>query len=135
LINNDLGSQEILTFAKGIKEFDILKNKVNGLLKKHQSIVLETDMRAMNNPIRRKVIRQATEDLIQKLLSSCPQCGTLGFAPTEMRLGLPCENCGLPTTQALARIWECAKCHFIKEEHYPAQKATADAMYCAFCNP
>lgn len=123
------------TIAKGINQFNELQYLVNKLLKENQSIHLETDMRAMHNPTRRKVIAQTTQELIKKLLSSCPQCGTLGFSPSDFRLGLPCENCGLPTQQVYATIWKCAKCNFVKEEIYPQGNTTADATYCSFCNP
>lgn len=125
-------SQQIF---KGIDEKIILQDIANEVLRKEKSLYIETDMRAMHNPTRQKVIAQATEDLIKKLNSACPQCGTIGFSQTEVRLGLPCAYCGLPTQKVLASIWQCAKCNFVQEHLYPEGTQEADPMYCSFCNP
>ncbi len=128
------GNKGELSSVRTLKTAAEFESKVIDLLKKHQTVYLETDMRAMHNPTRRKVIAQATENLIKKLQSPCPQCGTLGFSPTDVRLGLPCENCGLPTQKVIATILQCDKCNFIKEELYPEGRE-AEARYCSFCNP
>jgi hypothetical protein len=120
---------------KGINQKNQLENIVYQVLKTEKCLRAETDMRAMYNPTRMKVIQQATENLIDRLQSPCPQCGVLGFGKTEVRLGLPCANCSLPTTQILANVWECANCHFVKEILYPTGQTEADPMYCSFCNP
>ncbi len=125
-------SQQIF---KGINEKVALQSIVNEILSKESKLHVETDMRAMYNPTRQKVIAQATKDLIKKLNSTCPQCGMFGFSQTETRLGLPCAYCGLPTQKVLASVWQCAKCNFVQEHLYPEGVQEAEPMYCSFCNP
>jgi hypothetical protein len=129
------GDTKQTSVFKGIHNTNEFQCIVIDLLKKYKLIQLETDMRAMHNPKRRKVIAQATEVLIKKLQSACPQCGQLGFSAVDIRLGLPCEDCGLPTRKIIATIWQCARCKFVKEELYPQGIKKAEATYCSFCNP
>ncbi|MBE9010637.1 hypothetical protein IQ250_10500 [Pseudanabaenaceae cyanobacterium LEGE 13415] len=113
--------------VKGIGDFDQLKEAVSS-----GKVRVETDMRAMNNPTRMKVIAQATRDLVEKLRSCCPNCSTPGFTVADVRRGLPCGWCGSPTNLILASIDRCSKCGF-EQEQVSDQKA--DPMYCPYCNP
>lgn len=99
------------------------------------SVLAETDMRAMYNPKRMKVIASATENLVQKINSCCPECGTQGFWVKESISGLPCEWCGQPTQLILRQIYECKKCGHRQEKNRADGKESADPMYCNFCNP
>lgn len=87
----------------------------------------------MYNPTRMKNIAQATENLIQKLQSLCPNCSAPGFDILARQPGLPCSWCGMPTHEIQAMIYGCQFCHF-KQELSVEQK-TADAQFCQFCNP
>ncbi|MCS6823652.1 MAG: hypothetical protein NZ529_05100 [Cytophagaceae bacterium] len=95
----------------------------------------ETDMRAMRNPTRMKVIAEATKKLIEKIQSVCPVCGVPGFAVSEIVKGLPCELCNLPTRTALKHIYRCQKCGYESCKDYPAGKQFEDPQFCDFCNP
>ncbi|MEB3311772.1 MAG: DUF6671 family protein [Snowella sp.] len=96
---------------------------------------LETDMRAMCNPTRMKVIEKATQNLIQKLRQYCPQCNIPGFDVTEKRSGLPCSWCNAPTSLILAEVYQCHRCHFQQEQRFPTGIKAADPTYCSYCNP
>lgn len=113
-----------------------------GLLAGFQQIKLtngtayaETDMRAMYNPTRMGIIRKATEKLIKKTNSLCPQCAKPGFGVVEAVKGLPCDRCGLPTRSTLKQIYRCQKCNFQMEEEFPFGKQVEDPQYCYYCNP
>ncbi len=94
---------------------------------------LETDGRADKNPTRMERIGQAAQDLARKLCTLCPTCNAPGFQLAERVPGLPCENCGAPTREALADIQRCVKCgHQVIVERL--EKA-ASAARCDFCNP
>jgi len=95
----------------------------------------ETDMRAMRNPSRMKVIAGATAKLVSKIKSTCPACGTPGFGVSDSVKGLPCEMCGLPTRSTLKHIYTCQKCNFQSEKEFPLGKQVEDPQYCDFCNP
>jgi hypothetical protein len=99
------------------------------------SVYLETDMRAMYNPCRMKVIARAAEKLISRVLSQCPSCAMPGFGVAEYRQGLPCEQCGLATSSILCAVYTCTHCKFKKEEIFPNGKNAEDPMYCNYCNP
>lgn len=97
-------------------------------------VFLEVDLRAHANPTRMDNIRLAAEDLVKKLRSQCPACGTPGFWVVERVEGLPCGDCGAPTREVRAEIHGCLKCEhrIIRERplnHY------ADPGRCDYCNP
>lgn len=102
---------------------------------KYGSCYVETDMRAMNNPSRMKVIEKATIQLIEKIKSCCPECMTPGFGITNVVAGLRCELCNMPTKSTLVHVYECEKCHFKLEKKYLNNKIYEDPTYCDFCNP
>lgn len=98
-------------------------------------VQIETDMRAMHNPTRMRVIHQATLNLVQKIHRTCPSCGTPGFDITQRRPGLPCGLCTLPTTLTLAVVYTCQRCNFTQASLYPDGIQQADPGHCEFCNP
>ncbi len=120
---------------KGIHSPQVLQETVTQLLSTSSTVQLETDMRAMHNPTRMQAIAAATEDLIQKLQSQCPQCHTPGFTITEHISGLICGGCGRPTQFAQAALYTCHRCHHEAKIPYPDGQVMADPMYCDYCNP
>ncbi len=121
--------------VKGITSFAVLKEAFTILLEKYHSVFAETDMRAMYNPSRMAVIEAAAEKLVNKIQSFCPECNTPGFGVTDLKTGLPCDLCGLPTKSTLSLIYTCQKCQYLGEDLYPNNKKVEDPMYCGFCNP
>ena len=95
----------------------------------------ETDMRAMYNPTRMKVIAKATEKLVIKTKTLCPKCNTPGFGVVEAVMGLPCEMCGLPTRSTLKHVYRCQKCNYQMEKEFPFDKRVENPQFCDYCNP
>ncbi len=126
---------ENIGIIKGITDIEILKKSYKELSVKYKSVYAETDMRAMYNPTRMNVIREATQKLILKIKSTCPQCKMPGFGITDAKKGLECSLCGLPTNSILSYIYECQHCQFTKEEMFPNKKTSEDPSYCDYCNP
>ncbi|MFT6966583.1 MAG: hypothetical protein ACJAT1_001803 [Marivirga sp.] len=125
--NNDI--------VKGITNLVDLKSSFHIILEKYNTVYAQTDMRAMHNPTRMNVIKKATEKLVAKISSCCPQCTAPGFGVTEVKKGLKCSLCGAPTNATLSHIYNCQKCLFKKEAMYPHKKTTEEPMYCDYCNP
>lgn len=121
---------------KGIFEYDELTRAFNWAisLSPERKAIVETDMRAHANPTRMANILKATQNLIAKLNSACPECNTPGFWLTERRAGLPCEWCETPTNEIMAEIYSCARCGKKEERMYPKGKK-ASAGRCPVCNP
>jgi hypothetical protein len=119
----------------GLQHLDELTIEYRKLIKTFGKAYAETDMRAMYNPTRMKVIENAAWKLVEKINCKCPNCDSPGFCITEVISGLPCEWCGNPTNSALFSIYTCKKCDFKKEEFFPQNKKVEDPMYCNFCNP
>jgi 6-pyruvoyl-tetrahydropterin synthase len=120
---------------KGVNNSSDLSHFVEECLSKYDSVYLETDMRAMYNPTRMKVIESAAQKLMKKINSKCPECKTHGFSVTEVKSGLRCEWCSSPTDSILYHLLTCQKCSFSEKEFYPNGKKFEDPMYCSFCNP
>jgi hypothetical protein len=105
------------------------------LISKYGEAYIETDMRAMHNPSRMKVIEELTRKLIDRITTYCPQCQTPGYGIMSANPGLPCELCGTPTASLLSYTYGCKKCGFSEEEKYPNGKKNEEPMYCNICNP
>lgn len=120
---------------KGITSEAQFIDAVERALKQSDRVHIETDMRAMHNPTRMKIIAQATEDLVAKLLKACPICSTPGFAAVDRLPGLPCGLCGTPTSLTRSIVYQCQKCQHREEELFPNGIQTADPGQCPYCNP
>lgn len=123
------------TIIKGITDWPVLKESYDKLIKSNSSLFVETDMRAMFNPTRMKVISIAAERLVANLKSTCPFCHFPGFSIVKIKEGLPCELCHFPTRSIMSHIYICQKCLETKEILYPNQKMAEDPAFCDFCNP
>ncbi|KAB1157658.1 DUF6671 family protein [Flavobacterium luteum] len=121
--------------AKGIHTWDDLKEKYAEISLKYTTVYAETDMRAMYNPTRMKVIEKAACKLIEKIKSKCPKCETPGFGITSTKTGLKCSLCGSETRSIKSHIYSCLKCNYETEEMFPNGKKWEDPMYCDYCNP
>jgi hypothetical protein len=120
---------------KGIIDLETLERTFEHLYSTYNAVYAETDMRAIYNPTRMNVIEKATEKLIQKIKSTCPQCQMPGFGITGDKKGLECSLCGSPTNSILSYTYVCQHCQFTKEEMFPNKKLSEDPMYCDYCNP
>jgi hypothetical protein len=132
ILKND--KSDFSDLVKGIVSYELLLNKFNEFIFKYEKAYIETDMRALFNPTRMKVIEQATIKLAQKINSICPKCETPGFGITDVKKGLRCELCSAPTESTLSFIHSCQKCDFTAQEKFPHGKEFEDPMYCNFCN-
>lgn len=125
-------------FTDSQKDFENLEQIIatyHNYINKFGTCFIETDMRAMQNPTRMLVIEKATQKLIEKIQSCCPNCQTPGFGIKRIVAGLRCEMCNLPTKSTLSHVYECEKCNHIVEKQYPNNKMYEDPTYCDFCNP
>ena len=121
--------------VKGITNKEQLLKVFYSLIEKFGTAYIETDMRAMYNPTRMKVIESAVKKLSKKIKALCPVCNMPGFGITDAKEGLPCELCNFPTRSTISYIYSCQKCNYKKEEKYPKGKQTENPMYCDICNP
>ncbi|MDB9315990.1 hypothetical protein PN462_22960 [Spirulina sp. CS-785/01] len=120
---------------KGITDAEQLQDCVQTLLQQQGNAWLETDMRAMYNPTRMQVIREATQDLVRKIRQTCPHCHWPGFDVVGRNPGLPCAWCGQPTLGILQQIYRCQSCSHEVIEKYPDGRETNDPSQCPYCNP
>lgn len=121
------------SIEKGIKNIETLQSLFSQLQKNSRSITVETDMRAMNNPSRMRVIERAANKLKRAIQSCCPECDMPDFNVKEFSDGLPCALCGQATKSIRSSIKICSFCHFRLE--LPVEKLLEDPMYCNYCNP
>lgn len=104
-----------------------------GALLANGEVELSYDLRAHCCPQRQQHIINAAADLVARLQRCCPQCHTPGFWPDKAVPGLPCEDCGAPSTLTRQRQACCQRCGYT--EHYAAEADYAPAQYCTVCNP
>ena len=136
VISFDNMSTGKIEFIKGITSKENLINSVEIARKStNGKFNIETDMRAMYNPSRMKNIAIATQDLMNKINSLCPQCHTPGFTINQKIPGLPCELCHQPTSLIKAVIFQCQKCNFSQQQLFPNNQEFADPSLCEYCNP
>lgn len=121
--------------VKGITDKNFLLEIFRKLKKENAAVYAETDMRAMYNPTRMKVIEKAAVKLAEKMQTECPQCKTPGFGITSVKSGLPCAWCASETRSTLSHVYQCAQCNYSEEKLFPNGKQTEDPMYCDRCNP
>ncbi|MBD2339245.1 hypothetical protein H6G64_19940 [Calothrix sp. FACHB-156] len=129
--------QDSSEIVKGITNREKLLEAINWALNNSPDgkVHLETDMRALYNPTRMKNIAKATQNLLKKIKSQCPQCSAPGFEIVERIKGLPCEICATPTNLFLSVVYQCNKCGFSQEKLFPEGREFADPAQCMYCNP
>lgn len=121
--------------VKGITDHQQLRRAFDMLQQVTDTVHVETDMRAMMNPMRMKVIAQAANDLVERIRSVCPQCGRPGFGVVRTDAGLPCRQCRMPTRSVLRVIYFCNGCGNKHEVLNPGGRSAEDPMHCDWCNP
>ena len=127
--------EECKDIIKGIGDWGQLRAAFREQISNYESVCVETDMRAMNNPTRLAVIERAAKDLVNKINSRCPHCNVPGFGITKIIKGLPCSLCKTPTKSTLSQIYVCLHCAYTTEKKYPEHKTMEDPQYCDLCNP
>lgn len=120
---------------KGITDQSELLIFFNFCINEFGTAYVETDMRALYNPTRMKVIEKATKNLLAKLNSFCPVCFVPGYAVVRATPGLPCGSCSLPTASTLFHTYQCVKCHHQENLKFPHDKEIENPMFCDACNP
>lgn len=121
--------------AKGITDSNALSELLPSTFITNKSIRLETDMRAMFNPTRMKVINQLAIKLVERIKTHCKRCNTPGFGKAGVIGHLACSTCGADTELYKYRLLSCIKCDY--SETYPRTDnlELAEPTHCSYCNP
>lgn len=121
---------------KGLVEWSLLHAAFDEAMAQSSSgaVFVESDLRAHMNPTRMEMIRKATANLVERMKSECPDCGTPGFWLVERIAGLPCRDCHLPTHEARAERWSCVAADHSEIRDVSAGRF-ADPYRCDTCNP
>ena len=120
------------------KDFESEKDLLEAfrkMKKNERGIWVMTDMRAMRNPTRCKVIAEAGNKLIERVLSVCSNCGRPGFGVNDVLRGLPCSLCGAPTDSVQSLIYSCDGCRRQEIRERTDGKTAEDPGFCGNCNP
>lgn len=97
--------------------------------------MVQTDMRAHQNPKRMASIGRLTERLVQRINNLCPGCRTPGFGRVKVVSGLPCEACDTPSTLVKHEVYGCIACDYSEHRSRPDGLRFAGQFYCPLCNP
>lgn len=127
--------QSMLYLKKGINDWDELLMAFRVCMRRHDNVFVETDMRAMHNPLRMKQIEQLSLKLMAQLKVLCPSCEMPGYGVTSVLPGLPCWICETPTSSVLKHVLTCAACQHQEEVYFPNGRQTEEPTFCPACNP
>lgn len=128
-------AQDVEGLVKGIDSWILLVKNVLAHLSRYGSVFVETDMRAMHNPLRMKVIEKVTHKLVEMILNDCPRCKTPGYDICEVVQGLQCSACGSATKSTLAYQYKCRSCNYSSIKEFPNGKELESPQFCDYCNP
>ena len=134
IILKEVKDGQVKNMKKGILGWELLYTTMDQFSSPDTTLIAETDMRAHLNPTRMKIIEQATESLLKKIVNTCPECQWPGFGAVKTNRGLPCGQCGSPTRLPISKIFQCNSCDYTDERFYIAGQK-ADPQYCDRCNP
>ena len=123
-----------LFLHKEVTDVSTLEIAVEAAIRICGAAIVETDMRAHQNPSRMAAIERATRDLARRFHSRCPNCNYPGFDVTERIAGLPCAWCDEPTRIVVAEVLTCRSCAHC-EQRPVSNHPTADPGHCDDCNP
>lgn len=133
LIIRSLESPTIFSI-KGIDSHAQLKSSLREALQNYPEVIIESDLRAHASPSRMANIAQVARKLALRLSNLCPECQTPGWGVVSYLKGLPCNECGEISEEALrVEIMGCVKCSFTQEGKVLAE--AIDPSRCDLCNP
>jgi len=124
-----------IEFVKGLHNIAALASAFSALRASTDTIMVQTDMRAMHNPTRMEAIARLCDELLERVCCMCLGCGRPGFGERHYNKGLPCAWCGTPTDRALSIEKRCSHCGHVEVQLYPDGVETAEPGLCQYCNP
>lgn len=123
--------------TKGISDFAALADAVRRASEASVDRLarLETDMRALFNPMRLRVIKRLAVALARRLRTPCPECGAPGWGVCGLEPGLPCRDCEAATYLTRFERYCCSRCAL--EQLNPRRDGLefAEPDHCLYCNP
>jgi len=120
---------------KGIRNSVQLKTAIAEAFQYSNTVRLETDMRAMMNPLRMQVIKTLAIKLAKRIQQHCPQCDVPGFGKMSTDGKLACESCGGPTELYQKKVLSCLKCEYKLSQPRDDGLIYASLQNCPYCNP
>jgi len=121
---------------KGLSNWTALKSGFERCAAQAENgqVFVEIDLRAFANPTRMQRIGEATRDLLKRIQSRCPNCNSPGYWVAERLPGLPCSECGMPTSTYRSEVWQCPGCtHRVVSARL--DKSVTEPQHCSYCNP
>lgn len=126
---------QVTAIRKGIGDRSELEDAISeAIASGSKKIIIESDLRAHSSPSRAANIKEAFRQLTQMIATTCPDCATPGWAVVDAVKGLPCEDCGETSPEAVkSYIYGCISCPLRKEGDELA--TSVDPSRCSWCNP
>ncbi|MEY4391251.1 MAG: hypothetical protein RLZZ400_994 [Actinomycetota bacterium] len=128
------GDNHIVWVKKGLRDVEEIVAAAEECAAHHETVVLESDFRAMCSPSRQRNIEACAEKFALRLARLCESCGYPGWGITGLEFGLPCSDCGeLVADVANAELHGCLACS--RAEKVPLGKTAVGPERCHSCNP
>ena len=120
--------------VKGINNKKDLDQAIADGFKDFPELSIENDLRAHCSPSRQKNISTLAEKFALRLSHLCPECQAPGWGVISYKKGLPCQECGEISEEALSQeIQGCGRCEFTQVGKTLAE--SIDPAQCQLCNP
>jgi len=134
--NKSKDSQDIF-LSKGIYDFKFLEQQISLGFDQYgyETLCLKTDMRAMLNTSRMKVIGKLAEKLAQRINCLCQKCENPGFGKLSSSGYLSCESCDQASFLYKYQVQSCIACDHKILLPRPDGLIKAPMSHCQFCNP
>lgn len=97
--------------------------------------LIQSDMRAHMNPTRMTTLRRLATTFAERVATPCPACGVPGYGQVDVETGLPCADCGAPSTLVSHQVFGCTGCEHRERKPRPDGRTYADPARCPQCNP
>lgn len=122
---------------KGLRDMDALASAITQCAAHSRDgwALIQTDMRAHMNPARMASLRRLAFILAERMATPCPACRMPGYGQVDTETGLPCKDCGAPSTLVRHRVFGCMACEHREKRPRLDARSHAAPGHCLRCNP
>jgi hypothetical protein len=122
---------------KGVSDLDRLKEAIAQCAahSRNGKATVESDLRALSSPSRRRIIAEAAERLARRLSQQCPLCRAPGWGEVDTLTGVECPICFTELPLPRASVQGCLSCGHSETDNLHDTDRLNLVTFCPYCNP